>query len=74
MERKSYGQLVSWQFLKNGPAMFTANNYVDGTFSVTVGITLVVEIHSSFNFSVIDSIDKDQGSLGRKKASRRVST
>lgn len=67
-------QLVSWRFLKNGPAILTANNYVDGAFSVTVGITLVAAIHSSFSFSVIDSIDKDQVSLESAKAGRRVST
>lgn len=69
-----YGQLVSWQFLKSGSAMFTASNHVDGTLSVNTGITLVVEIHSTFNFSVTDSIDKDQVSLGSTNASRRVST
>jgi hypothetical protein len=70
----TYGRLDSWRFAEPGPTMFEPYAYEAGTMSVTVRITLVIEVHSSFNFSVKDWIDKDQVSMGHTESNRRVST
>jgi len=69
-----YGRLDSWRLAESGSAMFVPNAHALGTLSVSVRIALVVEVHSGFNFSVTDSIDKDEVSMGHTEASRRVST
>ncbi|WP_434654965.1 SAV_2336 N-terminal domain-related protein [Chromobacterium violaceum] len=68
-----YGRLDSWRLVESGSAMFVPNAHALGTLSVSVRIALVVDVHSGFYFSVTDSIDKDEVSMGHTEASRRVS-